>query len=37
MNSTPNANRKNIAIFWKTNVGKSLFINSICGQQIAIV
>jgi len=37
MNSALNANRKNITIFWKTNVGKSSFINSICGQQIAIV
>ena len=37
MNSTPNANRKHIAIFGKTNVGKSSLINSICGQEIAIV
>lgn len=37
MNSTPNANRKHIAIFGKTNSGKSSLINSICGQEIAIV
>ena len=37
MNSTPNANRKHIAIFGKTNVGKSSLVNSICGQEIAIV
>ena len=37
MNSTPNANRKHIAIFGKTNAGKSSLINSICGQEIAIV
>lgn len=37
MNSTPNANRKHIAIFGKTNVGKSSLVKSICGQEIAIV
>ncbi|WP_195989817.1 [FeFe] hydrogenase H-cluster maturation GTPase HydF [Clostridium sp. D53t1_180928_C8] len=37
MNSTPNANRKHIAIFGKTNAGKSSLINSICGQEISIV
>ena len=37
MNSTPNANRKHVAIFGKTNAGKSSLINSICGQEIAIV
>ena len=37
MNSTPNANRKHIAIFGKTNAGKSSLVNSICGQEIAIV
>ena len=37
MNSTPNANRKHIAIFGKTNAGKSSLVNSICGQKIAIV
>ena len=37
MNSTPNSNRKHIAIFGKTNAGKSSLINSICGQEIAIV
>ena len=37
MNSTPNANRKHIAIFGKTNAGKSSLMNSICGHEIAIV
>ena len=37
MNSTPNANRKHIAIFGKTNAGKSSLINSICDQEISIV
>ncbi len=36
MNSTPNANRKHIAIFGKTNAGKSSLINSICDQEIVI-
>lgn len=37
MNTTPNSNRKHIAIFGKTNVGKSSLINSICEQEISIV
>lgn len=37
MNTTPNSNRKHIAIFGKTNVGKSYLINSICEQEISIV
>ncbi len=37
MNITPNANRKHISIFGKTNVGKSSLINSICGQDVAVV
>lgn len=37
MNSTPNANRKHIAIYGKTNVGKSSLINRILGQEISLV
>ena len=37
MNNTPNANRKHIVIFGKTNSGKSSLINRIVGQDIAIV
>lgn len=37
MNNTPNANRKHIAIYGKTNVGKSSLINCILGQEIALV
>lgn len=37
MNSTPNSNRKHIAIFGKTNVGKSSLLNTIMGQRISLV
>ena len=37
MNSTPNANRKHIVIFGKTNSGKSSLINKIVGQDVSIV
>lgn len=37
MNSTPNANRKHIAIYGKTNVGKSSIINKILGQDVSLV
>lgn len=37
MNNTPNANRKHIVIYGKTNSGKSSLINRIVGQDIAIV
>lgn len=37
MNNTPNANRKHIAIYGKTNSGKSSLINAIIGQEISIV
>ncbi|MEG0614089.1 MAG: [FeFe] hydrogenase H-cluster maturation GTPase HydF [Clostridium sp.] len=37
MNTTPNSNRKHIAIFGKTNAGKSSLINKILGQEISIV
>lgn len=37
MNSTPNANRKHIAVFGKTNAGKSSLINKFLGQEISIV
>jgi [FeFe] hydrogenase H-cluster maturation GTPase HydF len=37
MNTTPNANRKHIAIFGKTNSGKSSLLNSIIGQEISLV
>ncbi|MFL0269700.1 [FeFe] hydrogenase H-cluster maturation GTPase HydF [Candidatus Clostridium radicumherbarum] len=37
MNETPNANRKHIAIFGKTNSGKSSLLNSIIGQEISLV
>ena len=33
MNSTPNANRKHIAVFGKTNAGKSSLINRFLGQK----
>ncbi|MGL4774579.1 MAG: GTPase, partial [Clostridium sp.] len=37
MNSTPNANRKHIGIFGKTNSGKSSLINKLVGQDVSIV
>ena len=37
MNSTPNANRKHIAIFGKTNSGKSSLLNTIVGQDVSLV
>ena len=37
MNSTPRSNRVHIGIFGKTNAGKSSLINSITGQNIALV
>ncbi len=37
LNQTPNANRLHIAIFGKTNAGKSSVINAICNQDIALV
>lgn len=37
MNNTPNANRKHISIFGKTNSGKSSLMNKITGQDTALV
>ncbi len=37
MNETPHANRKHIAIFGKTNSGKSSLLNAIIGQEISLV
>ena len=37
MNSTPNANRKHIAIFGKTNAGKSSLINRFLNQEVSLV
>lgn len=37
MNNTPNANRKHIVIYGKTNAGKSSLINRIIGQDVALV
>ena len=37
MNSTPNANRKHIVIYGKTNAGKSSLINNLVGQDVALV
>jgi len=37
MNSTPNANRKHITFFGKTNSGKSSLLNAIVGQEISLV
>jgi len=37
MNKTPNANRRHIAIFGKTNSGKSSLLNAIVGQDVSLV
>ena len=37
MNDTPNSNRTHIAIFGRTNAGKSSIINAITNQNVAIV
>ena len=37
MNDTPNSNRTHIAIFGRTNAGKSSIINAIANQNLAIV
>ena len=37
MNDTPNSNRTHIAIFGRTNAGKSSIINAIANQNVAIV
>lgn len=37
MNSTPNSNRKHIAVYGKTNAGKSSLVNKILGQDICVV
>lgn len=37
MNNTPNSNRKHIAVFGKTNAGKSSLVNSILGQNVSLV
>jgi len=37
MNTTPNANRKHITFFGKTNSGKSSLLNAIVGQEISLV
>ena len=37
MNSTPNANRKHIAIYGKTNAGKSSLINRLLGHEVSLV
>lgn len=37
MNSTPRANRIHIALFGKTNVGKSSIINALTNQDLALV
>jgi len=36
MDQTPKANRLRIAIFGRTNVGKSSLLNLLAGQDIAI-
>lgn len=37
MNNTQNANRKHIALFGKTNSGKSSLLNAIAGQDVSLV
>lgn len=37
MFSTPNANRKHIGIYGKTNAGKSSLINQVMGQEVSII
>ena len=37
MNSTLNANRKHIAVYGKTNAGKSSLINKFLGQELSLV
>ncbi|PRR81096.1 [FeFe] hydrogenase H-cluster maturation GTPase HydF [Clostridium vincentii] len=37
MNNTPNANRKHIALFGRTNSGKSSLMNRLVGQDVALV
>lgn len=37
MNNTPNSNRKHIALFGKTNSGKSSLMNRLVGQEVALV
>jgi [FeFe] hydrogenase H-cluster maturation GTPase HydF len=37
MNTTPNANRKHIALYGKTNSGKSSLLNAIVGQEVSII
>ncbi|MGG7177595.1 [FeFe] hydrogenase H-cluster maturation GTPase HydF [Clostridium paraputrificum] len=37
MNSTPNANRKHIVIYGKTNSGKSSIMNNLLGQEVSLV
>lgn len=37
LNETPRSNRMHIALFGKTNVGKSSIINALTGQNIALV
>ena len=37
MNSTPNANRKQIGIYGNTNSGKSSLMNTILDQEISLV
>ncbi len=37
MNQTPHANRKHIALYGKTNSGKSSLLNAMIGQEVSIV
>ena len=37
LNSTPNGERVQIAVFGKRNAGKSSLVNAITGQELAIV